>query len=298
MSAAVSAHLVTVVDGVAFGLVYFCLAAGLAVIFGAADTLNLAHGTLYLAGAWLAWRVAGGGWAGLALAVAVAVAAGAAAGGLLAAATAPLRGRAEDDGGRGHLDQALLTLGISLIGAEAFAVATGGDPIPATPPTALAGSVSIAGHTYPAYRLAFIAVAATLGAGIWLIVERSRIGAIVRATVADRPMLAALGYRPTVVLAGLFAAGGALAVTVGVLAAPLLPAAPRVDEHVLVMSLVVVVIGGVGSIRATLAGALLVGQVDTLGRAVLPELAGFGLFAVMAAALTLRPGGLVTGSAA
>lgn len=298
------AYLVTVVDGVAFGLVYFCLAAGLAVIFGAADTLNLAHGTLYLAGAWLAWRVGGRfgdkvgeaapggpGFADLALAIALAVVAGAAAGWLLAVATAPLRRNGDSAGA--HLDQALLTLGLSLAGAEAFAVATGGDPVPAQPPAALSGSVTVAGHTYPAYRLAFIGVAAVLAFGIWFAVERSRLGAVVRAAVADRPMLAALGYRPDVVLAALFAAGGAVAVASGVLAAPLLPAAPGADEHVLVMSLVVVVIGGVGSIRATLAGALLVGQVETLGRALVPELAGIGLFAVMAAALTLRPHGLV-----
>src|SRR5690606_7474927 len=110
----VDAYLVTVVDGVAFGLVYFCLAAGLAVIFGAADTLNLAHGTLYLAGAWLAWLAGGwaggaggSGWAGLALAITLAVVAGAAAGWLLALATHPLRNRG--DAGRAHLDQALLT---------------------------------------------------------------------------------------------------------------------------------------------------------------------------------------------
>src|SRR5690606_10201190 len=249
----VDAYLVTVVDGVAFGLVYFCLAAGLAVIFGAADTLNLAHGTFYLAGAWLAWSVGGRvggqvgeaasggpGFADLALAIAVAVVAGAAAGWLLAVATRPLRGGGgAGDSARAHLDQALLTLGLSLAGAEAFAVATGGDPVPAQPPAALSGSVTVAGHTYPAYRLAFIGVAAVLALGIWFAVERSRLGAVVRAAVADRPMLAALGYRPDVVLAGLFAAGGAVAVAAGVLAAPLLPAAPGTDEHVLVMSLVV-----------------------------------------------------------
>jgi branched-chain amino acid transport system permease protein len=282
------AHLVTIVDGVAFGLVYFCLAAGLAVIFGTADVLNLAHGTLYLAGAWLAWQLAGGHWAGLVAAASVAAIAGAAAGGVLAAATAPLRDR-------GHLDQALLTLGFSLVGAEVFAVATGGDPLAAAPPQPLAGSVTVAGHTYPAYRLAFIVAAAAIAVTIWLAIERSAMGTIVRATVADRDMVAALGIRPAVVLGALFAAGGALAVVAGVLAAPLLPAGPGVDEHVLVMSLVVVVIGGIGSIRATLAGALLVGQVDTVGRALLPELAGIGLFAVMAAALALRPQGLLPG---
>lgn len=286
VAAGLDAHLVTVVDGVAFGLVYFCLAAGLAIIFGAADVLNLAHGTLYLGGAYLAWRLAEGSWVGIAVAITAAVAAGAAAGGLLSALTAPLARR-------GHLDQALLTLGVSLVGAEAFAVVTGGDPVPATAPAGLAGSFTVAGHTYPTYRLVFIAVAGVLALGIYLIMERSRLGSIVRATVADRDMVAAMGIRPGVVMATLFAVGGGLAVTAGVLAAPLLPAGPGVDEHVLVMSLVVIVIGGVGSIRATLLGALIVGQVDTLGRAILPSAAGVLLFGVMAAALALRPRGFV-----
>jgi branched-chain amino acid transport system permease protein len=214
-----------------------------------------------------------------------AVLAGAAAGGLLSAMTAPLAAR-------GHLDQALLTLGVSLIGAEAFAVSTGGQPLPAAPPAGLAGSLTVAGYTYPLYRLVFIAVAGLLALGIHLTVERSRLGSLVRATVADREMVAAMGYRPALVLAGLFATGGALALAAGTLAAPLLPAAPGVDEHVLVMSLVVIVIGGVGSIRATLLGALVVGQVDTLGRTLLPAAAGILLFAVMALALVIRPGGV------
>jgi branched-chain amino acid transport system permease protein len=285
LATGLDAHLVTMVDGVAFGLVYFCLAAGLAIIFGAADVLNLAHGTLYLGGALLAWRLADGSWLGLALAVLCALAAGAAAGGLLSAMTAPLAAR-------GHLDQALLTLGVSLIGAEAFAVSTGGEPLPAAPPAGLAGSLTVAGYAYPVYRLVFIGVAALLALGIHLVIERSRLGSLVRATVADREMVAAMGYRPALVLAGLFAAGGALAVTAGTLAAPLLPAAPGVDEHVLVMSLVVIVIGGIGSIRATLLGALVVGQVDTLGRTLLPAAAGILLFAVMALALVIRPGGV------
>jgi branched-chain amino acid transport system permease protein len=279
-------HLVPIVDGVAFGLLYFTLAVGLSLVFGMMDVLNLAHGTLYLAGAYLAYRLADGTWAGTILAVAAGVAVGVGGGALLAGLTQPLAGR-------GHLDQALLTLGVSIVAAEIFAVISGGEYLPAHPPAALGGGLEIAGVTYPKYRLVFIGVAAVLALVVYLVFERSQLGALVRATVSDRQMVRALGVDTRRVLVGVFAAGAVLAVVGGVLGGPILQAGPHVDGQVLVMSLVVVVIGGLGSVRGALLGALLVGEVQTLGTTLVPDLAAFLLFGAMILVLAVRPRGLL-----
>lgn len=278
-------YAVSIVDGVAFGLLYFTLAVGLSLVFGMMDVLNLAHGTLYLFGAYLAYAMSDGGWTGLLLGLAAGIAAGLGGGALLAALTQPLAAR-------GHLDQALLTLGISIIGAEVFLLVSGGETLPADPPAALHGSVQLLGHAYPAYRLLFIVVAGVLALAVYLVFERTALGALVRATVADRDMVRALGVNTRRVLYGVFAVGAILAVTGGVLGAPILAPGPGIDANVLVMSLVVIVIGGLGSVRGALLGALLVGQVDTLGRAIAPEYAAFLLFGAMFVVLAVRPAGL------
>jgi branched-chain amino acid transport system permease protein len=171
-------------------------------------------------------------------------------------------------------------------------IASGGDSLPAEPPAALAGPVTIVGQTYPVYRLVFIGVAAVLATAVYLVFERSSVGALVRATVADRDMVRSLGVDTRKILFGVFAAGSVLAVIGGVLGAPIIGPGPGVDSHVLVISLVVVVVGGLGSVRGALLGALLVGQVESLGRAILPELASFLLFGTMFLVLALRPQGL------
>lgn len=281
------ANLVSMVDGVAFGLLLFTLAVGLSLVFGMMDVLNLAHGTLYLAGAYVAYMLSDGSWVGLVVAVAAGVGVGVAGGVVLAAMTQPLAAR-------GHLDQAVLTLGVAFIVADVFAAVFGSEVLPIVVPEALRGSVSIVGHTYPLYRLVFIGVAAVLAVVVWLLFERSSLGALVRATVADRDMVRALGVDTRKVLLAVFAFGAALAVVGGVLGAPILAPGPGVDERVLVLSLVVVVIGGLGSVRGALLGALLIGQVQTLGVAVLPQYAPFLLFGAMLLVLAVRPQGLVS----
>ncbi|HET6212891.1 MAG TPA: branched-chain amino acid ABC transporter permease [Micromonosporaceae bacterium] len=280
------AHAVSMVDGVAFGLLYFTLAVGLSLVFGMMDVLNLAHGTLYLAGAYVAYLLSDGGWTGLLIGLGAGIAVGLAGGALLAALTQPLAHR-------GHLDQALLTLGLSIIGAEIFLVSSGGETLATDPPAALRGSVQVAGHTYPSYRLVFIGIAGMLALAVYLAFERSALGALVRATVADRDMVRVLGVDTRRVLFGVFAAGSVLAVVGGVLGAPILGPSPGIDGHVLVLSLVVIVIGGLGSVRGALLGALLVGEVDTLGRAIAPSYAAFLLFGAMFVVLAVRPRGLV-----
>jgi branched-chain amino acid transport system permease protein len=278
---------VSIVDGVAFGLLLFTLATGLSLVFGMMDVLNLAHGTLYLAGAYLAYLLSDGSWVGFLTAIAAGVAIGAVGGAVLTGMTQPLARR-------GHLDQALLTIGVALIGAEAFLLVSGGNPLPAVEPAALDVSISLAGHTYPAYRLVFIGVAALLAVLVYLIFERSTLGALVRATVSDREMVQALGVDTRKVLLAVFAFGGALATVGGVLGAPIIGPAPNVDENVLVLSLVVIVVGGLGSIRGALLGALYIGQVQSLGVVLLPEYAPFLIFGSMFLVLALRPQGLVS----
>jgi branched-chain amino acid transport system permease protein len=251
------------------------------------DVLNLAHGTLYLVGAYAAYLLSDGSWVGMLVAVVVGVAVGVLGGGLLAALTQPLAKR-------GHLDQALLTLGVAFIASDVFSAAFGSEVLPIQVPEGLRGSIEILGHTYPIYRLVFIGVAGLLAAIVFTLFERSSLGALVRATVADRDMVRVSGVDTRKVLFGVFAFGAALASLGGVLGAPILAPGPNVDETVLVLSLVVIVVGGLGSVPGALLGALLIGQVQTLGVALMPRYSPFLLFGAMLLVLAWRPSGLVS----
>lgn len=277
------------VNGLAVGLLLFITAAGLSLIFGMMDVLNLAHGSLFLTGAYLAWWIGGEqqSWPSLARAVVAVIVLGAAAGGLLALLTAPLSRRS-------HLEQALLTLGVALVAADVLSALFGDDVRATEPPPGLDGTVTLAGWTYPRYRLVLIVVAALLAALVYWIVERTPLGALFRATVADRDMVAGVGVDPRLVRVGVFVLGSVLATAAGLLGAPIYHARPGLDTTILVLALVVVVVGGLGSIRGPLIAALLFGQVESVGRAVLPGLASFLLFGTLAAVLVARPRGLFT----
>jgi branched-subunit amino acid ABC-type transport system permease component len=282
-------NIVTIVDGVAFGVLLFTIAVGLSLVFGIMDVLNLAHGALYLAGAYLAVRFVGDGQATVGaflLAGLAAVALGAGAGAGLAVLTRPLASR-------GHLDQALLTLGVALIVGDVLSARFGDDVQSVPPPRVLAGSVAIAGRAYPSYRLAVIAAGLLLAVGVYLLVERTRAGALVRATVADAPMVRALGVDTGRLVVATFAFGVVLACLGGVLGAPVLGAYPGLDERVLILGLVVVVLGGLGSVPGAFVGAMVVGQVEVLGVSLLPRYASFLVFGTMAVVLLLRPTGLL-----
>jgi len=276
----VNAYTITALNGVAYGLLLFTIAAGLTLIVGVAGVFSMAHGTLYLAGAYLAWRLADGGWTGLALALAAAVLVGVLGGTVLAAAVRPLTGR--------PLDQVLATLGIAYIAADQFTTIFGAEPRSVDPPQAAAGSVTLGDYQYPVYRLGFIAVGLAVVAALFWFVERSRVGAVVRAVVADAGMAAAAGLRTSAVRTGVVVGGGVLAVTAGALGAPVIGPSPGVDTTILVYSLIVCVVGGLGSIRGALLAALGVGQILTLGVALVPGAAAFILAAAMLAALTIR----------
>lgn len=277
----VDPYLVPALDGVAYGLLLFVVAAGLTLAFGVGSVLNLAHGTLYAIGAYTAAALGDGSWTALAVAVLVGTVAGAASGGLLAAAVAPLAGR-------GHLAQALLTFGVALIVGALLVHMFGPDPLRPVVPPAVDGPVTIAGHRYPGYRLAFIGVAAVLAVAGWLVLARTRLGALVRATVDDPQIVAVGGTSPRMVQGGVLAAAGALAGLAGVLGAPIIGPGPRTAETVLLLSLVIVVVGGLGSVTGAFVAAVAVGQVQTLGVVIAPTLAPWLLFAAMAVALIVR----------
>jgi branched-chain amino acid transport system permease protein len=287
MPAWLDTHFISLLNGLAIGSLLFILAVGLSLIFGMMDVLNLAHGVLFLAGAYTAWWIVGDTptWPRFAAALVVAGAVGALAGVGLSLIIELLARRS-------HLVQALLTLGLTLIAADGLSMAFGDDVHAINPPPGLDGSVSMLGKAYPVYRLALIGLGAVLAGAVHLVVERTSLGALIRATVADRQMVASIGVDDRKVKVAVFAVGALLATAAGVLGAPVYGARPGLDGTVLILALVVVVIGGLGSVRGALFGALVIGQIESLGRAVLSNLASFVLFGALAVVLILRPRGL------
>jgi branched-chain amino acid transport system permease protein len=285
------ANLVSVLNGVAIGCLLFILAIGLSLVFGMMDVLNLAHGATFLVGAYAGWVVGGTdpNWTTFLLALAVALGIGLVVGAGMSLLTEPLRRRS-------HLDQALLTLGVALIVAELLSIAFGNDVQAVDAPPGLDGTVTLLGSAYPTYRLVLIGVGAAFAVGLWALMSRTMIGTVIRATVADRDMVSAIGIDNRKVKLAVFAAGSALAAVAGVLGGPIYGARPGLDSTVLILALVVVVIGGLGSVRGALVGALVIGQIESLGRAVLADAASFLLFGALAVVLVLRPQGLFAGA--
>ena len=247
--------------------------------------VNLAHGTLYMLGAYLGVTFAGltgSFWMALALAPpAVAVIGAAVYAGLL-------RHLSRAD----HMIQVLATLGLIFVGFDAVGLVWGKFGLGLAKPAALAGGVSVLGETYPAYRLFVIGLGAAVALGLYALIERTRVGAIVRAGVDNRTMVACLGIDVDRVFFAVFCVGCALAGLAGVVAAPVFSVYPGMDMPVLVLALVVVVLGGAGSLRGAFAGSLLIGLAETLGQVYLPSFASVMMYALMAAVLLVRPQGL------
>lgn len=277
-------NMVSLLDGLAVGALLFMMAVGLSLIFGLMDVLNLAHGTMFLLGAYLAYQLTAVHLSFVSAAL-ISLAAGGVLGCGFSYALRPIRRR-------GHLDQAVLTLGIALIGAQIFSMIWGDDVYSVSAPVGTAHSILIAGHDYPVYRLVVIGIGAVFAILVYLVFQRTNLGATVRAAVADQQMVEALGVNTQRVLLGVFATGAALACFAGVIGAPILGVRAGLDDEVLLLALVVVVIGGLGSIIGVAAGAIIVGEVQSLGVVMLPKYASFLLFVVMALILVLRPGGI------
>ncbi len=272
-------------NGISFGALLFVLAAGLSLIFGMMDVLNLAHGAFYMLGAYLALaivRATGNFWLAL---VVVPVALG-----LLGRVLEPLLLRRI----RGlHLQQALLTIGVALVITDLIRIVFGGELRTLPAPAGLDRSVDVLGNPYPVYRLFVIVFAAALAATLSFVYRRTRLGALIRAGVGDAEMLGALGVDTERLFANTYAVGVGLAALAGVVAAPILTLQPGADEEMLILSLVVVVVGGLGTLGGAIAGSLLIGPADSFGKVFLEQFSLALIFAVMALVLLFRPTGLL-----
>jgi branched-chain amino acid transport system permease protein len=290
-------------NGLGYGLMLFLLAAGLTLVFGIMDTMNLAHGALYMAGAYIAARVheySGHFMGAVLIAIVTTV--------LIAGLIEILVVRRLYD--RDHLAQVIATFGLILIADDAVKAIWGSAPILAPMPPALAGPVQLLEELpYPAYRLALLGVGLLVALGLYLLVNHTRVGMRVRAGASNRAMAEFMGVRVDRVFSFVFALGAALAALAGALMGPISAVQIGMGEAILIPALVVIVIGGIGSVRGAFIAALLVGLVDTAGRAFLPPmlraalppalaadlgpaLAGIAMYVLMAAVLILKPAGL------
>ena len=276
-------------NGFSFGALLFILAAGLSLIFGMMDVVNLAHGAFYMLGAYVALsvtRATGSFWVALVVAPLVLAAFGLLVEPLL---LRRVRGR--------HLDQVLITIGLSLVIADFIRLRDDwgwGATVRSLPfPAGLDHSIAIAGSDYPTYRLFVIGFGAGLAILLSLLHRRTRIGALVRAGVGDAEMLSALGVDTDRLFTVTFAIGAGLAGLAGVVAAPVFGLQPGMDVDALIYSLIVVVVGGLGSLAGAAAGSAVVGPADTFGKVLFPQFALALIFAVMALVLLFRPTGLL-----
>jgi branched-chain amino acid transport system permease protein len=290
-------------NGLQLGVMLFLMAAGLTLIFGVMGLINLAHGSLYMVGAFACAAVAaatGSFWIGLVASLVAAAAAGA------IVEVAVIRKLYERD----HLDQVLATFALILIFSEGTRWLFGSFPLYLDIPPLLQGAVPLpGGGRYQLYRLAIIGVGIVVAIGLYLLISRTRLGMRIRAGESDREMIAALGVDIRTLYTVVFALGAALAGLAGALVGALQSVQVGMGEPVLILAFVVIVIGGIGSIKGALLGAVLVGVIDTMGRFLLPKalalampaaqagliggaLASMLIYVVMAVILAVRPSGL------
>ncbi len=285
MMADPSFWIVQILHGLQLSMLLFLLSVGLTVIFGLMHFVNLAHGALYALGAYVgvsavAWT--GSYWGGLALApVAVALA-----GALLYFGLIRRLRRA------GPMNQVLVTFGLIFVFLDLVRMGWGDVALSIEPPRALAGPVDVLGITYSAYRIFVIAVGLIVMAALHLTLSRTQIGAMIRAGVDNDQMAACLGIDVERLFFAVFCVGCALAGLAGVIAAPILSVTPHMGTDILIPTLIVVVIGGLGSLKGAVVGSLLVGFIETLGAVIAPQVASVLVYGLLAGVLILRPAGL------
>lgn len=290
-----------VLNGLQFGLMLFLIAAGLTLVFGIMDLMNLAHGSLYMGGAYVAADVMQrtGSFTGAVVAACLVVAVV----GLILEVGLMRRLYQRD-----HLAQVLGTFAIILIGNDLVKMIWGPAPVMLSTPAALSGPVELVpGFLYPAYRLFIIAVGVLVVLALYAFVTRTRAGILVRAGASNRTMATLMGVRVSRLFLGVFMLGAMLAALAGALLGPITAVQVGMGEDILILALVCIVIGGIGSVRGAFVGAMLVGMVDTAGRAFLPgllqaglpaaanlgpTLAAIAIYVLMAGILFLRPTGL------
>jgi branched-chain amino acid transport system permease protein len=287
--------LIQLLNAVQYGLLLFLVAGGLTLIFGIMGIINLAHGSFYMVGAYLAWSLTaalGSLWLAIPAGLVLSVLIGMALEWLL------IRRLYRLD----HLQQVLLTYGLILVVEETRSILWGNDVHSVAVPEALAASIALTDTlSYPVYRLWISAVCIVFAVLLYLLIQKTRLGMVVRAGASNREMVQSLGIDIGLLYRFVFALGVALAAFAGMIAAPVSSVFPGMGNQVLIVCFVVVVIGGIGSVKGALVAALLIGLVDTFGNVIdwqvggvrlLPELAGMSVYLLMAAVLLWRPAGL------
>jgi branched-chain amino acid transport system permease protein len=279
------------VNSVTFGGLLFLLSAGFSLIFGLMRIPNLTHGSMFMAGAYLGTTLLAGTlgftldfW----LATVIAALEVAVLGGLMERLL--LRRLAGQ-----QLAQVLVTLGVSFMVADLCLMGWGGDPVSVATPAGLGGFVRVGAAVFPLYRMAVILIAVVFAVALWLMLERTRLGAMIRAGVDDPQMARVVGIRVSRLFTIVFALGAGLAAFAGMIGGPILSVYPGLDQDMLPLALVVVILGGTGSLLGSFVGSIIIGFIYNFGQALLPELAYFVLFLPMVLVLVLRPQGLFGG---
>lgn len=278
--------LIQVLNGVQYGLLLFLVASGLTLIFGIMGIINLAHGSFYMLGAYLAFSLTGmlgNFWLALLAGILLSLAFGM----ILEWLVMRLLYR------RDHLYQVLLTYGLILVFEELRSLLWGDDVHGVPVPAALDFSIPLTDTlSYQVYRLAMSAICLAIGFGMYWLIQRTRLGMMIRAGSVNRDMVQSLGINIGLVYRLVFALGVALAALAGMLAAPVSSVFPGMGNQVLIISFVVVVIGGIGSVKGALVAALAIGLADTFGKVLAPQIAGMVVYLLMAAVLLWRPQGI------
>jgi branched-chain amino acid transport system permease protein len=280
--------LLLTVNSITFGGLLFLLAAGFSLIFGLMRIPNLTHGSLFMLGAYFGATFVGGMlgtvfnfWLAALIAIVLVAAFGALIERLL---LRQLPGQ--------PLAQVLVTLGISFIVADFCLMVWGGDPVRVDTPESLTGAFRYGPLVFPEYRVAIIVIAVVAALALWLLLDRTRLGAMIRAGVDDPDMARVVGIRVSRLFTLVFALGAGLAAFAGIIGAPILSVYPGLDQDMLPLALVVVIIGGSGSLLGSFVGSILIGFIYNFGQALLPELSYFVLFLPMLIVLIVRPQGL------
>lgn len=269
-----------------YSMLLFLLSIGLTVIFGLLHFVNLAHGALYMMGAYLGISAAaatGSYWGAFVLAPLGVTAIGAL---LYFTLIDRLRGA-------GPMNQVLVTFGLIFVFIDLVRIGWGDIALGLEAPAALSGASAILGVAYPTYRLFIIALGAVVMAALWIVLSRTQIGAMIRASVENGDMASALGINVGRLFFAVFCVGCALAGLAGVVAAPVFSATTGMGVSILIPTLIVVVIGGLGSLQGAIAGSLIIGFIETVGAAFLPNFAALASYLLLAAVLVLRPQGLI-----
>ncbi|HEY1797495.1 MAG TPA: branched-chain amino acid ABC transporter permease [Stellaceae bacterium] len=271
-------------NSIAFGGLLFLLSAGFALIFGLMRIPNLTHGSLFMMGAYFGVSLIGWGLGFWPAALLAALGVGAF-GGLVERLLLRRLPGAE-------LAQVLVTLGLSFMIADACLLGWGGDPLAIAAPSELHGSIRIAGFAFPLYRIVVIVVAVLIAAALWILIDRTRLGAMIRAGVDDPDIARVVGIRVSLLFTIVFSLGAGLAGFAGVIGGPILSVYPGLDQDMLPLALVVVILGGSGSLVGSFVGSFVVGFLYNFGQALFPELAYVVLFLPMLVVLVVRPQGL------